>query len=80
MFITHRIIKKAIILIGLMLFSYQTIADQPPCRKPVRESKCICTKQWEPVCGVNGRTYGNMCEANCAHATIEHEGPCSRKD
>lgn len=82
MFSTKLMIKKLTLMIGLVLFSYQAIAERPPCRKPVREPQpqCICTKQWEPVCGINGRTYGNMCEAECAHAAIAHPGPCSRED
>ena len=26
---------------------------------------CMCTEQYEPVCGCNGITYGNACQAEC---------------
>jgi|GEM_PF-1553610 len=83
MFSTHvlikNMIKKLILMTGLILFSYQALADQTPTDMTEKRPQCICTKQWEPVCGVNGRTYGNICEANCAHVAIEHEGACSRE-
>ncbi len=38
---------------------------------------CVCDDVWEPVCGVNGETYGNRCEADCNNRDIECEGACS---
>ena len=37
---------------------------------------CVCTEQYEPVCGVDGRTYGNACEAGCATTAVRHPGVC----
>lgn len=35
-----------------------------------------CPLFFNPVCGMDGRTYGNDCEANVAGTFIDHMGPC----
>jgi len=40
---------------------------------------CVCPDVYDPVCGVDGMTYGNACEAACAGEQILHEGACEPK-
>jgi hypothetical protein len=35
-----------------------------------------CIALWAPVCGVDGVTYGNDCEAGIAGTFVDYAGPC----
>jgi hypothetical protein len=46
------------------------------CEEPGEPSGCFCTREYAPVCGDDGQTYGNACEADCADVRVDHVGEC----
>ena len=66
-----------IIILSMVACCKKTIPVSDCVEKAV-QTNCVCTKIYKPVCGCNGKTYGNACEASCYNITKFTEAECPK--
>ncbi|RDJ37074.1 MAG: hypothetical protein DWQ13_08075 [Crenarchaeota archaeon] len=64
-------------LIAVMIFLIMAViamimisGDEP--------GQMMCTKEYNPVCGADSKTYSNSCMLNAANVEMRHEGVCKK--
>lgn len=67
--------KKILWICSLLLITAACKKERKGCVETAKPD-CMCTLQYAPVCGCNGKTYGNSCEAECYGITEYTQGPC----
>ena len=70
-------IKNTLYLFGLMIvFSSCNKTDSDNNCVAIVNEDCICTMQYDPVCGCDDVSYSNQCAANCAGVDVVSQGEC----
>ncbi len=64
----------AAVSLGLIVASPDDIIE--PRVIPLEERTTVCTMQWDPMCGVDGETYGNLCMLDAADVKLDYAGEC----
>jgi hypothetical protein len=54
----------------------QVVSSQEVIILVLDNTDCMCIALYDPVCGEDGQTYGNSCEAECENVSIAYDGEC----
>ena len=62
------------VIIFFVLLLFTSCTDDDCKAEPIAD--CVCTTEYNPVCGCDNVTYSNACNAECNNITDYSEGEC----
>jgi len=77
-YITMRYLSFFILAVIPALFMSFSSGGQSQNNVQIQDEPTMCTMQYDPVCGVDGVTYGNACSAG--KTEIAYAGECALPD
>jgi len=69
--------QKSLFIISFFIFLLIgfTQCKKIRCKENLK-GDCYCLENYAPVCGCNGKTYGNACDAECNGISDYKNGAC----